>query len=77
MTQIDVIRHGEPKGGRRYRGYGIDDPLTETGWQQMWTAMPDTRLPGMSLFLHRFRAALSSAKASLKKSVAPVMLKIK
>lgn len=42
MTQIDVIRHGEPKGGRRYRGYGIDDPLTETGWQQMWAAMPDT-----------------------------------
>ncbi len=41
MTQIDVIRHGEPEGGRRYRGYGIDDPLTETGWQQMWDAMPD------------------------------------
>lgn len=41
MTQIDVIRHGEPRGGRRYRGYGIDDPLTETGWQQMWSAIPD------------------------------------
>jgi len=41
MTQIDVIRHGEPHGGRRYRGYGIDDPLTETGWQQMWSAMPE------------------------------------
>lgn len=41
MTQIDVIRHGEPEGGRRYRGYGINDPLTEKGWQQMWGAMPE------------------------------------
>ena len=38
-TQIDVIRHGEPVGGRRYRGHGVDDPLTEAGWQQMWTAV--------------------------------------
>ena len=40
-TQIDLIRHGEPVGGRRYRGHGVDDPLTETGWQQMWDAMAD------------------------------------
>lgn len=38
-TQIDVIRHGEPVGGRRYRGHGVDDPLTEKGWQQMWDAI--------------------------------------
>lgn len=38
-TRIDVIRHGEPKGGRRYRGYGVDDPLTDNGWQQMWRAV--------------------------------------
>jgi len=40
-TQIDLIRHGEPVGGRRYRGHGVDDPLTETGWQQMWDAVAD------------------------------------
>jgi alpha-ribazole phosphatase len=40
-TQIDVIRHGEPVGGRRYRGHGADDPLTEKGWQQMWDAVAD------------------------------------
>ena len=34
-TYIDVIRHGEPVGGRRYRGYSVDDPLTEKGWAQM------------------------------------------
>lgn len=39
LTYIDVIRHGEPEGGRRYRGNGVDDPLTETGWQQMWQSV--------------------------------------
>jgi len=38
-TLIDLIRHGEPEGGRRYRGHGIDDPLSERGWQQMWQAV--------------------------------------
>jgi alpha-ribazole phosphatase/probable phosphoglycerate mutase len=37
-TLIDLIRHGEPEGGKRYRGQ-IDDPLSETGWQQMWDAV--------------------------------------
>ncbi len=41
VTQIDVIRHGEPEGGRRYRGSSIDDPLSEKGWQQMWDAVPE------------------------------------
>lgn len=38
-TVIDLIRHGEPVGGRKYRGWGVDDPLTEKGWQQMWDAI--------------------------------------
>ena len=41
MTKIDVIRHGEPEGGRRYRGYGVNDPLTEKGWAQMWASIPE------------------------------------
>lgn len=40
ITTIDLIRHGEPIGGRRYRGQ-IDDPLSEKGWQQMRTAVAD------------------------------------
>ncbi|MCW9013626.1 MAG: histidine phosphatase family protein [Gammaproteobacteria bacterium] len=40
-TRIDIIRHGEPEGGQRYRGYGVDDPLSKTGWQQMWSAVPE------------------------------------
>lgn len=40
-TRIDIIRHGEPEGGRRYRGHGVDDPLSKLGWQQMWQAVPE------------------------------------
>jgi len=40
-TLVDFIRHGEPVGGRRYRGDGVDDPLSENGWQQMWAAVGD------------------------------------
>ena len=40
-TYIDVMRHGEPVGGRRYRGYSVDDPLTEKGWSQMRAAVPE------------------------------------
>ncbi|TXI36026.1 MAG: histidine phosphatase family protein [Nitrosomonas sp.] len=40
-TVIDLIRHGQPAGGRRYRGHGVDDPLSEKGWSQMWHAVGD------------------------------------
>lgn len=32
------MRHGEPVGGRKYRGQ-LDDPLSENGWQQMCAAV--------------------------------------
>ena len=41
-TLVDFLRHGEPVGGRRYRGDGADDPLSEKGWQQMWNAVGDS-----------------------------------
>jgi len=34
-TIIELIRHGEPVGGRAYRGNRIDDCLSEEGWHQM------------------------------------------
>ncbi|NIR59002.1 MAG: histidine phosphatase family protein [Gammaproteobacteria bacterium] len=37
-TVVDLIRHGQPVGGERYRGH-TDDPLTEEGWAQMWRAV--------------------------------------
>ena len=39
-TTIDLIRHGEPVGGRKYRGQ-TNDPLSEKGWAQMWAAVGD------------------------------------
>ena len=39
-TIIDMIRHGEPLGGKRYRGQ-IDDPLSDKGWAQMRGAVGD------------------------------------
>jgi len=38
FTTVDLIRHGEPVGGRKYRGQ-LDDPLSEKGWQQMRAAI--------------------------------------
>ncbi len=35
---LDLLRHGEPEGGRLYRGNLVDNPLTEKGWQQMLTS---------------------------------------
>jgi alpha-ribazole phosphatase/probable phosphoglycerate mutase len=39
-TTIDLIRHGEPVGGKKYRGW-LDDPLSEQGWRQMRGAVGD------------------------------------
>lgn len=42
ITTIDLLRHGEPVGGRKYRGQ-TDDPLSDKGWQQMRTAVGEHR----------------------------------
>ena len=36
------MRHGEPVGGRKYRGQ-VDDPLSEKGWAQMRAAVGEHR----------------------------------
>lgn len=38
-TLIDLIRHGEPVGGRMIRGQSRDHPLSALGWQQMRAAV--------------------------------------
>ena len=40
ITTIDLLRHGEVEGDAVYRGIN-DDSLTDTGWQQMVTALQD------------------------------------
>lgn len=41
-TCIDLLRHGEPVGGRKYRG-AIDDALSDKGWQQMRSTVGASR----------------------------------
>jgi alpha-ribazole phosphatase/probable phosphoglycerate mutase len=41
-TLIDLLRHGAPVGGRRYRGQR-DDPLSEQGWSELWQAVGEHR----------------------------------
>jgi len=36
-TLIDLLRHGEPEGGVKFRGHS-DDPLSAEGWTQMRAA---------------------------------------
>lgn len=33
-STIDLLRHGDVEGGRKYRGQ-LDDPLSELGWKQL------------------------------------------
>ena len=42
MTNITLLRHGEPEGGRYYRG-STDDPLTPLGLKQMQLALPQQK----------------------------------
>ncbi len=42
ITTLDMMRHGEPVGGRKYRGQ-IDDPLSAKGWAQMQAAVGDAK----------------------------------
>ncbi|MBI5461566.1 MAG: histidine phosphatase family protein [Gammaproteobacteria bacterium] len=66
-TYIDLIRHGEPEGGKRYRGQ-IDDPLSDTGWRQMWEAVGE-QAPWQQIVTsplarcHAFAAALAARHA--------------
>lgn len=39
MARLDLLRHGEPVGGSRYRGDGVDDPLSPEGLAAMWRAV--------------------------------------
>ncbi len=56
-TLVDMIRHGEPVGGRRYRGQR-DDPLSDKGWQQMWAAVA-----GMPPWAHIITSPLARCRA--------------
>ncbi len=70
-TLIDFIRHGEPVGGRRYRGCGVDDPLSEVGWQQMWQAIGE-RSPWTSIVTSPLQRCCNFARALSERSSTPL-----
>ncbi|MBF0296177.1 MAG: alpha-ribazole phosphatase family protein [Magnetococcales bacterium] len=35
---LDLLRHGAPEGGVKYRG-SLDDPLAPEGWEAMWATV--------------------------------------
>jgi probable phosphoglycerate mutase len=70
-ARIDLIRHGEPEGGDRYRGDGVDDPLSEQGWAQMWAALPGTT-PWTRIVTSPLRRCRSFAEAVAARRGLPV-----
>lgn len=70
-TTIDFLRHGEPVGGRRYRGGGADDPLSEKGWQQMWSAVGE-QLPWSHIVTSPLQRCRAFAEALQQKHGLPV-----
>ncbi len=73
MITLDFIRHGEPEGGRRYRGSRIDDPLSERGWQQMWQAV-GTRCHWDLVVSSPLQRCLAFAQAVGERHVLPVQV---
>jgi alpha-ribazole phosphatase/probable phosphoglycerate mutase len=71
-TTLDLMRHGEPVGGRKYRGQ-IDDPLSEKGWAQMrdtvGNAAPWTRIVSSPLTRCRAFAEMLAERHGLPLSL--------
>jgi broad specificity phosphatase PhoE len=70
-TLIDFLRHGEPRGGSRFRGNGADDPLSDRGWQQMWGAVGD-RAPWQQIVSSPLRRCLDFAVALSERDAVPL-----
>ncbi|MEW5787512.1 MAG: histidine phosphatase family protein [Pseudomonadota bacterium] len=79
VTILDFLRHGEPVGGKRYRGQ-TDDPLSDKGWTQMlaatagerpWQAIVTSPLARCRAFAERL-----AAEARLPLGVEPGLMEV-
>jgi probable phosphoglycerate mutase len=79
-TLIDLIRHGEPRGGKRFRGNGADDPLSPLGWAQMESALagpaPWAQVISSPLTRCRVFAAELAGRHGLPLAVEPALMEI-
>lgn len=71
-TILDFLRHGEPAGGKRYRGHGVDDPLSELGWEQMWAAVTESDRPWSRVVSSPMRRCLAFAEAIAERQGLPL-----
>ncbi len=76
---LDLLRHGEPQGGPRYRGQ-TDDPLSGRGWLQMHRAVaarqPWQRIHSSPLRRCREFAAQLAARRQLPLRIDTAMTEI-
>lgn len=63
VTHFDLMRHGEPQGGRLYRGDRVDDPLSELGWVQMRDRVELCRQTGQDDWTAIISSPLSRCRA--------------
>lgn len=70
---LDLLRHGEPVGGGRFRGGATDDPLSEQGWQQMWQAV-DTHIPWHAIISSPLQRCSAFATALAQRHQLPLTL---
>lgn len=72
QTLVDMLRHGEPVGGRKYRGH-IDDPLSEKGWQQMRNAVAE-KCPWDLIVSSPLSRCISFAKEQVARHKIPLVV---
>jgi len=63
IKQVDLLRHGEPVGGRMYRGQ-VDHSLTDRGWAEMRAAVAGRNGWDMIVYSPLLRCADFAAELS-------------
>ena len=67
-TTIDLLRHGDVEGGRKYRGQ-LDDPLSQLGWEQLRSATKPKQNWQQIISSPLIRCAEFSSELALKYSL--------
>ena len=80
VTTIDLLRHGEPVGGRMYRGSGTDHPLSDEGCLQMWDSiaphvLDDDSVPWLAVVSSPMLRCRTFAEAFSEKYKLPLAIK--
>ena len=61
--RIDIVRHGAPEGGKRYRGDQVDDPLSPLGWAQLQARIDDCTARGTDSWTQIISSPMTRCRA--------------